>query len=184
MAGRPRKERHAWNEPGHAHFFTYSCAHRWPLLSSDRTRRWVIDALEETRHRLEVALWAYVIMPEHVHLLCLPRRTDYRCESILGSLKRGVSGHAKQHLVATGNREWLERLTVTHSHRVVFRFWQPGGGYDRNVWQNRSVPQLIDYIHGNPVRRELVRDPLEWPWSSARFWEDGSGPLKMDPLEL
>ncbi len=32
MPERPHKRRHAWNEPGHAHFLTYSCAHRWPLF--------------------------------------------------------------------------------------------------------------------------------------------------------
>ena len=178
------KLRHAWNEPGHAHFFTYSCVHRWPLLSRERTRRWVLHAMENTRQKLDVALWAYVIMPEHVHLLCFPREPVYRCEQILASLKRSVSATAKEFLVTSGNQLWLERLTVTHPHRVVFQFWQPGGGYDRNVWQSRSVPPMMEYVHGNPVRRGLVSDPLDWSWSSARYWHDGSGPLKMDALEL
>lgn len=29
---------------------------------------------------------------------------------------------------------------------------------------------MIDYIHRNPVRRELIRTPEEWPWSSARWY--------------
>jgi putative transposase len=68
----PRKTRIAWNEAGHAHFLTYSCFQRLPLLTRDRTRKWVIAAMEDLRQSLLVALWAYVIMPEHVHVLLYP----------------------------------------------------------------------------------------------------------------
>jgi putative transposase len=180
----PCKERQAWNEPGNAHFLTYSCVHRWPLLSKDRSRHWVIEALEYVRSRLDVALWAYVIMPEHVHVVCLPRQADYRMEHILAALKRSVSRKAKEHLAATGNQPWLERLTVTNAHRVMFRFWEPGGGYDRNICRSKSVPAAVEYVHANPVRRGLVANPLEWAWSSARFWHDGTGPIRMDLIEL
>lgn len=47
------------------------------------------------------------------------------------------------------------------------RFWQRGGGFDRNVWSERIVVQEIDYIHANPVRRGLCTRPEEWRWSSA-----------------
>ncbi len=185
MTDRPQKTRQAWNEPGHAHFLTYSCVHRWSLLSKDRGRSWVIDALEVTRRKLDLLLWAYVIMPEHVHLICLPRRPEHRMEHVLVCLKRGVAKRAKDHLVANGQRAWIERLTATYPRRVVFRFWEPGGGYDRNIWQDRSIKEMMAYVHANPVRRGLVSNPLEWPWSSARFWDgDGTGPLRMDRLEL
>lgn len=71
-----RKTRRAWDEPGHAHFLTYSCYQRLPLLSRDRTRRWVIEAMDRTRRKLDVHLWAYVIMPEHVHVLLRPLSTN------------------------------------------------------------------------------------------------------------
>jgi putative transposase len=185
MADRPRKERQAWNEPGHAHFLTYSCVHRWPLLSKDRSRQWVIDALGEARRRLKLLLWAYVVMPEHVHIVCFPRSADYRMEHILAALKRPVSKMAKDYLTATGRANWLERLTVTYQHRVVFRFWESGGGYDRNIWRERTVYEAMDYVHGNPVRRGLVAAPCDWIWSSARFWEGArTVPLHMDPLDF
>ncbi len=88
MATLKPKLRKAWNEPGHAHFLTYSCYQSLPLLSTDRTRRWVTDALQKTRERLNVALFAYIIMPEHVHVALLPLSADHRMENILASLKR------------------------------------------------------------------------------------------------
>ena len=184
MATLKPKLRKAWNEPGHAHFLTYSCYQNLPLLSTDRTRRWVTDALQKTRERLNVALFAYIIMPEHVHVALLPLSADHRMENILASLKRNPAKRAKQHLVEIGNERWMKRLTVRHGKRQVFHFWQAGGGYDRNVWYERSVYEMMEYIHANPVRRGLVKNPTDWYWSSASFWEgDHSGPLEMDPIE-
>lgn len=180
-----RKRKVTYNDPGQAHFVTYSCRQRLPLLSKDRSRQWVVEAIEKSRAKLDSNLWAYVIMPEHVHLLIHPRRETYSMRPILAALKRPVSGRAKRHLLETNNADWLARLTVAKGRKTVFRFWLPGGGYDENLCSDRPVHEVIEYIHANPVRRGLVDSPIDWCWSSARFWEgDGSGPLKMDALPL
>jgi hypothetical protein len=65
--------------------------------------------------------------------------------------------------------------------RRVFRFWQAGGGFDHNVFREKTVAAIVDYIHANPVRRSLVDQPTQWEWSSARFWDGCSNvPLRMD----
>ncbi len=183
MESPPRKRKVTYNEPGHAHFLTYSCYQLLPLLSQDRSREWVVEVLQRVRQKLDFALWAYVIMPEHVHLLIHPRQTIYRMEVILAALKRPVSAQAKAYLVATHNTAWLEKLSVQEGKESVFRFWQAGGGYDENVWNERPLEEIIAYIHANPVRRGLVEQPTDWIWSSARFWAgETSVPLPMDPL--
>ena len=88
-------------------------------------------------------------MPEHVHVVLLPRRADYRIEYILASLKRRIAKLAKEHLLQTGNRAWLDRLTARRGDRTVFRLWQTGGGFDRNIWGERSLAEIIAYVHGN-----------------------------------
>jgi putative transposase len=71
------------NEPGHAHELTFSC-YRWlALLSRDRTRTWLIEAIEEARKQMRFDLWAYVVMPEHVHILLNPREPIYDVARIL-----------------------------------------------------------------------------------------------------
>ena len=78
-------------------------------------------------------------------------------------------------------RAWSCTLSVEYPSRRVFRFWQPGGGFDRNIFRERAVPAVIDYIHANPVRRGLVAQPTDWEWSSARFWQGWLDvPLRMD----
>ena len=48
------------------------------------------------------------------------------------------------------------------------RFWQRGGGFDRNMWNPKAIYDAIEYIETNPVRAKLVTSPHEWNWSSAR----------------
>lgn len=56
-----------------------------------------------------------------------------------------------------------------------FRFWQEGGGYDRNLWTEAAVLAVIEYIHLNPVRRGLCDQAIQWTWSSAgHYYKDDS----------
>jgi putative transposase len=183
MARRIRKRRQTFNEPRHAHFLTFSCYRRLPVLSKDRSRQWFVDALDAARSKLEFDIWAYVVMPEHAHLLIWPRREKCRMEHILAAIKRPVSVKAKRHLQDTGNQTWLDRLTVAEGDETVFRFWQAGGGHDENLWNERPVENVIDCIHANQVRRGLVARPTDWHWSSAR-WHAGmrDGPLTVDQV--
>ena len=66
----------------------------------------------------------------------------------------------------------LAMMTSGQDH-PMHQFWQKGGGYDRNFWNSREIRKQIDYIHMNPVRRELVENPEDWEWSSAGFWMYG-----------
>lgn len=130
----------------------------------------VLEALEATRQAHNVALWAYVIMPEHVHVLLCPQQAEYEMRRILVSLKRPASDAARKYLSEIGDRRWLKRLSVEYPSRHVFRFWQAGGGFDHNIFREKSIPAVIDYIHANPIRRRLVARATDWEWSSARYW--------------
>lgn len=86
-----RKTRKVFNTEGEAHGVTFSCFRRQKFLSRDRTREYFIQGLELMRKRHDVHLWAYVIMPEHVHLVLWPVYAEYEMDSILATLKLSVS---------------------------------------------------------------------------------------------
>src|SRR5713226_6973285 len=94
MSSQHRKSNKSYNEPGHAHELTFSCFRRLPLLSRDRTRQWFLEALDSARHRLKLSLWAYVIMPEHVHVIVWPREPVYEVRRIRTALKVPVQRKA------------------------------------------------------------------------------------------
>lgn len=183
MTPHHRRRNKSYNEPGHAHELTFSCFRRLPLLSRDRTRQWFTEALDAARRRLKLALWAYVIMPEHVHVIVWPREPVYEIRLIRTALKVPVQRKALAFLRREAP-DFLERLRDEQPNgEVHYRFWQRGGGYDRNITDPATLRTMIDYIHQNPVRRGLVEHADDWPWSSARFYAGrAEAMLAMDSL--
>ena len=64
-----RIHRKAINTPGHAHELTFSCYHRFQFLKAERTSQWLAEAIQSARVKHSFDLWAFVFMPEHVHLI-------------------------------------------------------------------------------------------------------------------
>ena len=61
----------------------------------------------------------------------------------------------------------LNMAHVTKDGVVRYRFWQRGGGYDRNIYSDAEVWEKIDYIHANPIARGLCQHPAH-PFLSGR----------------
>ena len=172
------KRLHRFNEPGQPRELTFSCYRRFRVLESERTRQWFGEALEAARATFGFQVWAYVLMPEHVHLLVYPGEHPEQVSAFLKALKEPIARKAVAYLKAH-DRSWLERLRVREGRRLRHRFWQPGGGYDRNITTAAALRAAIDYIHANPVGRGLVAQAEDWEWSSAR-WYAGIRPVRIE----
>jgi putative transposase len=172
------KRRRRYNEPGQPRELTFSCYRRYAFFSRERTCAWFCQALEAARAKFSFQIWAYVLMPDHVHLLVYPGEAAQQMSRFLQAVKQPVARQALGYLAAHAP-EWLARLTVREGARLRQRFWQPGGGYDRNITSIETLRSMIDYIHANPVRRGLVANILDWQWSSAR-WYAGIRPVKIE----
>jgi hypothetical protein len=59
-------------------------------------------------------------------------------------------------------------LPTSVDHHAHYRVWQRGG-YDLNIWSEKKRLEKLNYMHNNPVKRGLVAQPGDWPWSSWRF---------------
>jgi len=166
-----RKTIRHFNEPGHIHFLTFSCYQQLPFFKSDRTRGWLVQAIVKAREKQRFDLIAYVIMPEHAHLLIQPLLPNYDMAAILKAIKQPVSRRAKRFLEEE-NSGWLRKLTVKSGSREIFRFWQAGPGYDRNIRDEQELLEKIQYIHNNPVKNGLAARGEDWLWSSAGWYLD------------
>ncbi|MBK7405593.1 MAG: transposase [Phycisphaerales bacterium] len=109
-------------------FVIWSCQHRLPLRRHPAICRVFRDAMGRTREEFRLAKFAWVLMPEHVHLLAQPS-VDGRLGPALTSLKLSAS----MRLLARWKRldaPILERIPTEEGRP---RYWQKGGGFDRNV---------------------------------------------------
>jgi putative transposase len=191
-----RKQIKHYHEPGDFHELTFSCSKRLQLLMRDDWRRLLCQVIDRAISDQEFALVAFVLMPEHVHLLVYPRRQTakalagqgprqwhpapsdvelgqlvlHRLSRLLADIKRPFSGRVKKQLVEEGSPLLLQLTVMERPGKEAFRFWQEGPGYDRNLCSQKSVLAAIDYFHLNPVRRGLVTRAVDWKWSSARWY--------------
>ncbi|MBX3450898.1 MAG: transposase [Planctomycetaceae bacterium] len=173
-----RKRRRRFDDAAGARSLTFSCYRRYPFLSRDRTRLWFLEALNNARRKYPVDIWAWVIMPEHVHLLVYPREPGRIIGPFQGFVKEQVARQAINWMKGH-SPSWLSRITVVEGKTIRRRFWQPGGGYDRNVVDDKVLLAVIEYLHQNPVRRGLVERSHDWEWSSAR-WYNGEPNCRLE----
>jgi putative transposase len=137
-----------YQNTGDFHFLTFSCYRRQPYLDSPAARRLFEHSLETMRIRYEFCVFGYVVMPEHVHLL-------------VSEPKLAILAKAIQAL----------KLSVAVQHRER-PFWQ-ARYYDFNVFTPRKHVEKLRYMHRNPVKRELVKKPEDWLWSSYTHYLTG-----------
>ncbi len=106
-----------------------------------------LEIMTECSHRHGVAVWAYCLMPDHVHLIAIPRE-----KNSLSSCLRAAYG----------------RYTRYINRRIGSRgqFWQ--GRYSSHLLDEQYLIACARYIEINPVKREYVDKPEDWPWSSAQ----------------
>lgn len=122
---------------------------RGPLfLNRSDIARLVVDALQYHESVLkQYALHAYVVMPNHVHILITPLAS---VSTLTHSLKRFTAFQANRILCRMGQRFWQEE------------------SYDRLVRDDQEFGRIVRYIEMNPVHAGLVAAPEDFPWSSAR----------------
>jgi putative transposase len=132
------------------HFITFSCFHRLPFLEAPATREMFESILEQTRARHQARIYAYVLMPEHIHVL-INEPPLILLSQLLKALKQITSRKLR------GDRP---------------QFWQDRY-YDANVHGATARSEVIRYIHRNPVKRGLVASPGQYQWSSFNHYATG-----------
>lgn len=108
-------------------------------------------------HGCQYDLHAWVIMPNHVHVLVTPKNASLT--RVVGAWKSYTSKAANRIL----NREGA--------------FWS-ADYWDTWMRDTIHLRRTIRYLEGNPVRARLVAAASDWPWSSARF-RDAQGALRL-----
>jgi len=132
--------------PGIPHHLTQRGNRRQPTFFEPDDYRAYRGLLEEWCRHWQVEVWAYCLMPNHVHLIAVPSTED--------GLRRAI-GEAHRR----------------YTRRVNFR-----EGWRGHLWQGRFASYPLDepyllaaarYIEQNPVKAGLAARPWEYPWSSA-----------------
>lgn len=134
------------------YFLTHVTEGRKPILTNhivlfQRSAKAVLDTA-----RAEVIAW--VVLPDHFHLIIDPRQNDL--SNLMKRLKLKFSGLYRAQIGQTRGQVWQHR------------FW------DHIVRDQDDLNNHIDYVHFNPVKHGFTDDPFTYEHSSlARYFQDG-----------
>ena len=138
--------------PAVPHHLTQRGNRRQPTFFLDSDYERYLSLLAEWCGRCGVEVWAYCLMPNHVHLIAVPQTPD------------------------------ALRLALGEAHRRYTRMVNFREGWRGHLWQGRFASFVMDenylmacarYVEMNPVRAGLAERPEDWAWSSARAHLEG-----------
>lgn len=159
------------------YYLTSVAKDRLPIFRTDTIKQIVCGAMNEARRSGNILILAYVIMPDHEHLITDSNRDIADVLRFINGISaRRVINYLKQN----GHTASLEKL----------RQAEKKNGYKYSVWQHHpdafsiigeeTFRQKLNYIHQNPVRAGLVEHPDDYLYSSSRLWH--GRPLEDEPF--
>jgi REP element-mobilizing transposase RayT len=159
-------------------YYLTSVAHdRLPIFRSDVIKQIVCNAWSEARRSGEILIFAYVIMPDHSHIISDGHRE-------IADVLRFTNGISAKRIL-----DYLKENEFESSLKKL-RQAEKRRGYKHSIWQHHpdafritgedTFMQKVNYIHQNPVRAGLVERAEDYRFSSARLWN--GDPLDVEPF--
>lgn len=165
--------------PGAAYFVTSSVVDFIAVFDQHVYIDIILKNLDFYRNRYNFKLYAFVIMPEHLHLIIHPQG-ESKIKDIMRNFKSYTSKKLTSQLREDGRFEILNRLKKFAIPRIEHPFWTEGNR-PIGVYTGKVLRSKIDYIHANPLRRGLVKNLEDYPCSSFRnYYLNDESLIKID----
>ncbi|MBC8032041.1 MAG: transposase [Pyrinomonadaceae bacterium] len=158
-------------------YLTSVAKDRLPVFRTNEIKIITCNALDEARKSGEFALYAYALMPDHLHTI-----TDSALSSgetlrfINGIISRRVINYLQQQGYESSLQK-LKRKTQKSDHH--YSLWDHHPNV-RLLLTEKMLMERVHYTHQNPVRAGLVERAEDYRWSSVRCWN--GNPLEDEPL--
>lgn len=159
------------------------------LFNRAEYRDILLENLKFCRDNKGLQIWAYVIMSNHIHLIVSTKK-PYKLEAVMRDFK-SYSARRIIDLLLDPNFPESRREWLLHMFRYFAR-QNHGKTQEHQIWQSDNHPielfsekvtlQKLQYIHNNPFRAKMVRNPEDWVYSSASNYATGEGVFETDLL--
>jgi len=161
-------KRKSYMEIGEVFFWTATINNWYHLLKEDSFKEVIIQSLNTLSERGIIDVFAFVIMPNHIHLI-------WRCNSLNGKETAPASflkftAHTFKKMLSINNQE-LSKYAVDAANKK-YEFWQRDP-LAIHLYSRAVMQQKLNYIHLNPLAPhwQLANDPTDYCWSSAKYYE-------------
>jgi REP element-mobilizing transposase RayT len=144
------------------YYITFTVVEWLPVFIDETSCKIITDSFNFCIEKKDLRVVAYVIMPTHLHAVVFDK--DFENERLKQTLDdmrkftgRQLADHCAQKMPPVFSDVFRERAGK-----------DPVGLFTQKVFE-----QKVNYIHWNPSRKGLVRNPEDWRFSSAGFWMKG-----------
>ncbi len=160
--------RKSYIEFGKIYFWTATTRNWYWLLAEDSFKDIIIESLNFLTAKKLVDVFAFVIMPNHIHLIWKLNEMNGK-EKPNASFLKHTAHQFKRRLAPVELKSYCVNAS-NKSHEfwqrdsLAFELYTPGVAY-----------QKLDYIHNNPLQKVWCKfsDPCDYRYSSAAFYERG-----------
>lgn len=169
-----------------AYFITTTIVGWVDLFTRKNHRRAIIESLRYCQNHKGLEIYAYVLMPSHLHMLC-SAKDGFSLTDIMRDFKKFTANKIIQNIKREpeSRREWLLQIfskACEHLKRdQVFKVWQ-NGFHAEMLLSNKFIFQKLNYIHNNPVADGIVEKPEDYLYSSARNYAGMDALLNVELL--
>ena len=155
----------------HPQFFTATILEWKNLLKEDEFKDIIIKSLQFLTNEKSIAVYAFVIMPNHIHLIW-QIQDGFKRDKIQLRFLRFTAQQMKFKLLQT-NKSKLENYRVNAKDRE-YQFWERNA-LSIDLWSESVFMKKLEYIHNNPLQEkwQLAEFPEDYRYSSAKFYETG-----------
>ncbi len=172
------------HDPEHLYFVTATTLGWKHLFTQPSYAGIVLESLDWHRRNNRWSLYAYVLMPNHLHAILKPA-----AEKTISQVLQSFGSFTAHAILKQLQEDRFESLLAFFTQRQdcdphkQHQIWQPIQA--KNIWTEAFLRQKLEYIHNNPAaeRWGLVDNRADYDYSSACFYDRGETPrIEVDNL--
>jgi putative transposase len=167
--------------PGYLYYLTLTVVDWVDVFTRPAYKQVLLASIRYCQKEKGLEVYAWCLMTNHIHLIASAKE-ESRLSDVLRDFKKFTNKAIIQAIQQEqeSRRHWLlDRFAFagTQDAKIkVFKFWQDGNEA-KEIHTNAFLEQKLAYIHQNPVRAEIVSEPEDYLYSSARDYAGGKGLL-------
>lgn len=160
------------------HFVTFTVVGWVDIFTRKQCRDILIDSLKYCISNKGLLIYGYIIMSNHAHLIIAAKDDSLGLSAIIGDFKKFTSKRIISWLLESSKesrRDWMLDIFRQHALQTYrnesFQIWTHDN-HPEEISSHSFILQKLAYIHNNPVRAGIVRNPSEYLYSSAGNYND------------
>ena len=164
------------------HYLTLQVVYWVDVFSRKQYKDIIIESLEYCQKHKSLEIFAFVIMSNHLHLIVRSSIGDL--SGVLRDFKKFTSKRIVEIAESSieSRRNWMLRLfkhaAKRQNKKGKYQVWTHEN-HAILLYSNKIIQEKVDYIHNNPVRAGIVYEPMDYIYSSASNYVDGTGLLNI-----